>query len=59
MIDFANGSVFKLNQCDPAEIYEAIAPLIIRGEQVVASFKAVRDVVVFTDKRLIAVNCRG
>lgn len=59
MIDFSNGSVFKLGQCDPAEIYDGIAPLLVQGEQVIASFKTVRDFVVFTDKRLLAVNVQG
>ena len=36
-----------------------MAPLIIDGEQIVACFKAVRDFVVFTDKRLIAVSVQG
>lgn len=59
MIDFTNGSVFKLGQCDPAEIYDFIAPLLVQGEQVIASFKTVRDFVVFTDKRVLAVNVQG
>jgi len=32
---------------------------MIPGEQVVACFRAMRDFVVFTDKRLIAVNVQG
>ena len=59
MIDFSNGSVFKLSPCDPADIAPAVAPLIIPGEEFVASFKGVRDFVVFTNKRLIAVNVQG
>jgi hypothetical protein len=59
MIDFANGSVFKLSQAKPEDIAPAVAPLIIEGEQVVSCFKAVRDFVVFTNKRLIAVNVQG
>jgi len=59
MIDFANGSVFKLKQCDPKEIWDAVSPLLIPEEQGVATFKAVRDFVVFTNKRLIAVNVQG
>jgi hypothetical protein len=59
MIDFANGSVFKLSPCPPDDIAPAIAPLIIPDEQFIASFKAVRDFVVFTDKRLITVNVQG
>ncbi|SHH49487.1 PH domain-containing protein [Jatrophihabitans endophyticus] len=59
MIDFTNGSIFKLGRCDPAEIFDAIAPLLVPGERVLASFKTIRDFVVFTDKRLIAVNVQG
>lgn len=59
MIDFNNGSVFKLNPCKPEDIAPAVAPLLIPEEQIVACFKAVRDFVVFTDKRLIAVNVQG
>ena len=59
MIDFSNGSVFKLSPCNPDEIAPAVAPLLVHGEQFVATFKAVRDFVVFTDKRLIAVNVQG
>jgi hypothetical protein len=59
MIDFKNGSVFKLAPTDPADIAPSVAPLIIHGEEVLACFKAVRDYVVFTNKRLIAVNVQG
>ena len=59
VIDFSNGSVFKLNPASPQELGPEVAPLLVPGEQVVACFKAVRDFVVFTDKRLIAVNVKG
>jgi TPP-dependent trihydroxycyclohexane-1,2-dione (THcHDO) dehydratase len=36
-----------------------VALLVIPGEQIVSYFKAARDSVVFTDKRLIAVNVQG
>jgi hypothetical protein len=59
MIDFANGSVFKLNPAKQGELDDKVAPLLIPGERVVAGFKGPRDFVVFTDKRLIAVNVQG
>ncbi|WP_129662733.1 PH domain-containing protein [Phytoactinopolyspora endophytica] len=59
MIDFSNGSVFKLNPCNPSDVIPEVAPILIPGENVLACFKAVRDFVVFTDKRLIAVNVQG
>ena len=55
MIDFSNGSVFKLSPANPQDIGPAVAPLFIQDEQIIACFKAVRDFVVFTNKRLIAV----
>jgi hypothetical protein len=59
VIDFSNGSFFKLSQCPTTELAIAVAPVMVPGEQIVACFKAVRDYVVFTDKRLIAVNVQG
>ncbi len=59
MIDFNNGSVFKLNPCDPNEVIAQVAPFLIQGEQVIFAFRSVRDFVVFTNKRLIAVNVQG
>jgi hypothetical protein len=59
VIDFSNGSVFKLSPVNPQDIMPAVAPLLIQGEQAISCFKAVRDFVVFTNKRLIAVNVQG
>lgn len=59
MIDFKNGSVFRLAEADPADVAPSVAPLIIQGEEVLACFKAARDSVVFTNKRLIAINVQG
>jgi len=59
MIDFANGALFKLSPINPAEIGPAIAPIMIQGESIVSAYKALRDFVVFTNKRLIAVNVQG
>lgn len=57
MIDFKNGSFFKLKA---DEGYRSLVrDLLADGENVVGSFKALRDGVVFTDKRIIAVNVQG
>ena len=59
MIDFQNGAVFKL-QSRPVEQFAAeLAPLIVQGESLLAAFQGARDYIVFTDKRLIAVNVQG
>ncbi|MBO3734106.1 PH domain-containing protein [Glycomyces niveus] len=59
MIDFSNGSLFKLQQIDPGTIAADLQPLLVQGEQLVSAFKSVRDFVVFTNKRAIAVNAQG
>ena len=59
MIDFQNGALFKLGQCDPQEVHGQVAPLLVEGEAVYLAFKGMRDFVVFTNKRLIAVNVQG
>ncbi|MFC6088782.1 PH domain-containing protein [Saccharothrix sp. BKS2] len=59
MIDFEKQSVFKLAPCRPEEIASQVTPIMIQGERVVSCFKTVRDFVVFTDKRVIAVNVQG
>ena len=59
MIDFQKNAVFKLTPARVENIGPEVAPLIIPGEQIVLAFKTVRDFVVFTTKRLIAVNVQG
>ena len=59
MIDFSNGSLFKLSPVDPASLMPRVGPLLVEGEVIVAAFKAIRDSVVFTNKRVIAINVQG
>lgn len=59
MIDFKNGSFFKLSAIEPAKIADRVTPLLVEGEEVIAAFKAIRDSVVFTNKRVIAINVQG
>jgi hypothetical protein len=59
MIDFSSSSVFKLSHIDPAEIQPQIAGLLLEGEVLLVAAKTIRDFVVFTDKRIIAVNVQG
>lgn len=57
MIDFNNKAFFKMQRNDD---YAAIAVDLLDGdERVVSSFKSMRDGVVFTNKRIIAVNVQG
>ena len=59
MIDFQNGSIFKLKQTNPDSVMRDIAPLLVNGEDVLSAYKGLRDYVVFTNKRAIAVNVQG
>lgn len=58
MIDFQNGSLFKLKKCDNS-VAENLLPLFVEGEKVIGCYKSIRDYVVFTNKRIIAVNVQG
>ena len=57
MIDFANKKFLKLKQ-DPSYASK-VEPLLLHDEQILDSFKSVRDGVVFTDRRIISVNVQG
>lgn len=57
MIDFDNKAVFKLKQSE--DYAEKVQPLLIDGERVVDSYQSMRDGLVFTNKRIIAVNVQG
>lgn len=57
MIDFQNAVIVKLKQS--REVPAAIRDILIPGEQVIANYQAIRDYVLFTDKRIISCNVQG
>ena len=59
MIDFQNASYVKLGQIEYSEVADQIGGLLIEGEEGFAAYKGMRDYVVFTNKRIIAVNVHG
>ncbi|MGO1229802.1 PH domain-containing protein [Glutamicibacter arilaitensis] len=59
MIDFNNSSVFKLGPWDLSQVAPEIVPMMVTGEELLSAFKGARDYVVFSNKRLIAVNVQG
>ena len=58
MIDFENGSIIKLHRDNTMRMHD-VEELLIDDETVIGSFTSVRDYVVFTNKRIIAVNKQG
>ena len=59
MIDFKNGSIYKLRKTGGFSNEKLVAPLFVSGEQFVGEYQALRDFVIFTNKRAIAVNVQG
>ena len=61
MIDFKNGSAYyaKMKPVTNKEFENLLAPMLISDEHIVASFKGIRDGVVFTSKRIITINIQG
>lgn len=57
MIDFENKKYLKLKQ--DASYAKKVEPLLARNEEILDSYKSMRDGVVFTTKRLISVNVQG
>lgn len=59
MIDFKNGALIKLKPLETNDLLRDVEMFLIDGEVMVASFQALRDKVVFTNKRIISINVQG
>lgn len=59
MIDFQNASFFKLKTVPNTTFEPMIKPIMVNGEVILAAFQTVRDGVIFTNKRVIAINVQG
>lgn len=59
MIDFQNASFMKLKPTSDNDFAPMITPMFIPGESIIQSFRGIRDGVVFTTKRIFAINVQG
>ena len=59
MIDFKNADFLKLKPANDSAYADIINPMFVAGEEIIGTFQAVRDGVVFTNKRIIVVNIQG
>jgi len=59
VIDFQNAGYLKLGQIPNEQVADQVAPLLLDGEQLFVSYKGMRDYIVFTSRRIIAVNIQG
>ena len=56
MIDFQNASFVKLSPTHDSDFASWITPMFVQGEQIIQSFRGMRDGVVFTNKRIFAIS---
>lgn len=58
MIDFKNPEYVKLKEA-PNAFNSELMPLLVDGEQIISSYKSIRDGVAFTNKRIFVINIQG
>ena len=59
MVDFKNGAVIKLSKTKNFVHVDVVRPLFISDEEFIGEYQAIRDYVIFTNKRIISVNVQG
>lgn len=58
-INFNSNSAWNLSPISVSEVRDEVNGLLINGEAIVQAFKTVRDQLIFTNKRIIAVDVQG
>lgn len=59
MIDFKNAEFLKLKPANASTYSADITPMFVPGEEIIGTYQAIRDGVVFTNKRIIVINIQG
>ena len=59
MIDFSNASFLKMKPVDDKAYANLISPMFASDEFIIGTYQSIRDGVVFTNKRIIAINVQG
>lgn len=59
MIDFKNASYLKLKPVSDNTFESTIRPMFVPGEEIIQTFQSIRDGIVFTTKRIFAINVQG
>lgn len=59
MIDFKNAEYLKLKPVNDSAYADFITPMFVDGEKIISTYQAIRDGVVFTNKRIMVVNVQG
>lgn len=58
-VNFNQDSVWNLKQIKVDSVKKDVTALLIDGEEVAMAFQTVRDQLVFTNKRIIAIDVQG
>jgi len=58
-INFNQNSAWNLKPISINEVRDEVSGLLLQGEAIAAAFKTVRDQLIFTNKRIIAVDVQG
>ncbi len=58
-INFNSDSVWSLKPIDTSDVKNEVCALLINGEEVEMAFQTFRDQLIFTNKRIIAVDVQG
>ena len=59
MIDFKNAEYLKMRKVENDAVGPNVLGMLLPDEKILGVYKTVRDYVLFTDKRFIAVNIQG
>ena len=59
MIDFNNAAFLKLRPVNNNTFASTISPMFVPGEEIIGTYQGIRDGVVFTNKRIFAINVQG
>jgi len=59
IINFQNASYMKLKPVNDNSFADLISPMIVQDERILATVQGIRDGVVFTNKRIFAINVQG
>lgn len=59
MIDFNNAKYVKLKAVGNDTYERMISGLLVEDEYIISTYRAIRDGVVFTNKRIITINVQG
>ncbi len=59
MADLENMAFLKLRPTEGTRLADILSPFFCEGEKILQQYQGIRDGVVFTNKRIIAVNTQG